>query len=129
MVDNYNCQPKTAVGRSLLHRAAKAATGPIVLSFDTARWFANSFGEDMPLIIGGVEASLRRFAHYDYWSGKVRRSILQDSQADILVYGMGELPLLEIARLLAKGVSVHKINSVRGTCVLLKPDKLAQKLS
>lgn len=84
---------------------------------------------DIPLIIGGAEASLRRFAHYDYWSGKVRRSILQDSLADILVYGMGEIPLLEIAALLAKGVSVKKINSIRGTCVLARPENLPTRCS
>ncbi|HBP39245.1 MAG TPA: YgiQ family radical SAM protein [Clostridiales bacterium] len=79
---------------------------------------------DIPLIIGGIEASLRRFAHYDYWSRQVRRSILQDSQADLLIYGMGELPLLEVAGLLARGVPIRKINAIRGTCVLAKPEQL-----
>jgi len=69
------------------------------------------------VIIGGIEASLRRFAHYDYWSDSVRRSILLDSKADILVYGMGEKPLLEIAKRLAAGEPVGKIQNVRGTCV------------
>ena len=73
--------------------------------------------KDAPVIIGGIEASLRRFAHYDYWSDTVRRSILLDSKADILVYGMGERPLLEIARRLAAGESVGHIRDVRGTCV------------
>ena len=59
---------------------------------------------DIPIIIGGLEASLRRFAHYDYWSNTVRRSILVDSRADILTYGMGENILLRIASLLDKGV-------------------------
>jgi len=59
--------------------------------------------KDVPVIIGGIEASLRRFAHYDYWSDTVRRSILLDSKADMLVYGMGEKPLLNIARRLAEG--------------------------
>jgi len=58
----------------------------------------------VPIIAGGVEASLRRLAHYDYWSDKVRRSILLDSKADLLVYGMGERPLLEILGILAKGI-------------------------
>ena len=57
---------------------------------------------DVPIIIGGLEASLRRFAHYDYWSNTVRRSILVDSRADILTYGMGENILLRIASLLDK---------------------------
>ena len=73
--------------------------------------------KDIPVIIGGIEASLRRFAHYDYWSDTVRRSVLLDSKADILVYGMGEKPLLEIARRLAAGEAVSDIRDVRGTCV------------
>lgn len=73
---------------------------------------------DVPIIIGGLEASLRRFAHYDYWSGKVRRSILVDSRADILSYGMGEKSILRIAQLLDKGVPVKKIHDVRGTVYL-----------
>ncbi len=72
---------------------------------------------DVPIIIGGLEASLRRFAHYDYWENKVRRSILIDSCADILVYGMGEKSIPEIARLLDKGVPVKKIRDVLGTVV------------
>jgi len=73
--------------------------------------------KDAAVIIGGIEASLRRFAHYDYWSDSVRRSILLDSKADILVYGMGEKPLLQIARKLALGAHIGDIRDVRGTCV------------
>ncbi len=73
---------------------------------------------DVPIIIGGLEASLRRFAHYDYWDNKVRRSILVDSRADILTYGMGENILTRIAMLLDKGVPVKKIHDVRGTVYL-----------
>jgi len=73
--------------------------------------------KDAPVIIGGIEASLRRFAHYDYWSDTVRRSILLDSKADMLVYGMGEKPLLGIARRLAEGQSIGSISDERGTCV------------
>ena len=75
---------------------------------------------DVPIIIGGLEASLRRFAHYDYWSDRVRRSILVDSRADILSYGMGEKSILRIAQLLDKGVPVKKIRDVRGTAYLCK---------
>ena len=75
---------------------------------------------DVPIIIGGLEASLRRFAHYDYWDDRVRRSILVDSRADILTYGMGENILVRIARLLDKGVPVKKIRDVRGTAFLAK---------
>lgn len=75
---------------------------------------------DVPIIIGGLEASLRRFAHYDYWDNKVRRSILVDSRADILSYGMGEKSIVRIAKLLDRGVPVKKIRDVRGTAYLCK---------
>ena len=77
---------------------------------------------DVPIIIGGLEASLRRFAHYDYWDDKVRRSVLVDSRADILTYGMGENILCRIAELLDKGVPIKKIRDVRGTVYLCKPE-------
>ncbi len=73
---------------------------------------------DVPIIVGGLEASLRRFAHYDYWEGRVRRSVLVDARADILTYGMGENILVRIAKLLDKGVPVKKIRDVRGTVFL-----------
>ncbi len=76
---------------------------------------------DIPIILGGLEASLRRFAHYDYWDDKVRRSVLVDSRADILTYGMGEKILVRIAKLLDKGVPVRKIHDVRGTVYLTSP--------
>lgn len=73
--------------------------------------------KDVPVIIGGLEASLRRLGHYDYWDDKVRRSILMDSKADILIYGMGERASLEIAQALEAGISVKDIGWIRGTCV------------
>ena len=76
---------------------------------------------DVPVILGGLEASLRRFAHYDYWDDKVRRSVLVDSRADLLTYGMGEHILLRIAELLDRGVPVKKIRDVRGTVYLCNP--------
>jgi uncharacterized radical SAM protein YgiQ len=72
---------------------------------------------NIAVITGGIESSLRRFSHYDYWSDTVRRSILLDSKADILVYGMGEKPLLQIAQRLAAGDNIDNIRDVRGTCV------------
>ena len=75
---------------------------------------------DVPIVIGGLEASLRRFAHYDYWDDKVRRSVLVDSRADLLTYGMGEKILLRIAELLDRGVPIKKIRDVRGTVYLCK---------
>ena len=68
-----------------------------------------------PIVIGGLEASLRRFAHYDYWDDKVRRSILLDAGADLLVYGMGERATREIARRLSKGEDVKTLTDIRGT--------------
>ena len=77
---------------------------------------------DIPIILGGLEASLRRFAHYDYWEDRVRRSVLVDSRADILTYGMGEKILVRLAQLLDRGVPVRKIRDVRGTVWLGKPE-------
>ncbi len=73
---------------------------------------------DKPIIIGGIEASLRRIAHYDYWSDKVRRSILPDAKADLLVYGNAERALVEIAHRLARGIPVSEIRDVRGTAYM-----------
>lgn len=73
---------------------------------------------DVPIIIGGLEASLRRFAHYDYWEDKVRRSILVDSGADMLVYGMGEYAEREIAKRLKKKIPVSKMTDIKGTAYL-----------
>lgn len=74
---------------------------------------------DTPVLIGGIEASLRRVTHYDYWSDKLLPSILETSKADMLVYGMGEQPLREVVRLLEKGVPFSSINTVNQTAVLL----------
>lgn len=71
--------------------------------------------KNSPILIGGIEASLRRFAHYDYWSDKIKHSILMDSGADILMYGMGELSVIEIADALDSGIDVSDITYVAGT--------------
>ncbi|SHI60729.1 uncharacterized radical SAM protein YgiQ [Malonomonas rubra DSM 5091] len=71
----------------------------------------------LPTVIGGIEASLRRLAHYDYWDDKVRRSVLADSKADLLLYGMAETALLEITRRLAAGEDIKQITDVRGTAL------------
>ncbi len=71
---------------------------------------------DVPIAIGGVEASLRRFAHYDYWDDKVRPSILLDSTADLLMYGMGEKHIAEIAHRLNNGEKISDLKDIRGTC-------------
>ena len=79
------------------------------------------YGNDIPILIGGLEASLRRFAHYDYWDNAVHPSILVDSGADILMFGMGEHSIVETADLLRDGVPVNEITEVRGTCYLTEP--------
>ncbi len=74
---------------------------------------------EVPVIIGGIEASLRRIAHYDYWQDKVRRSILADAKADLLVYGNGERAIIEIAHRLAAGQAIDSIYDVRGTALMV----------
>ena len=76
--------------------------------------------KDVPIVIGGIEASLRRIAHFDYWSEKVRRSVLLDAKADLLVYGNGERQICEIAHRLAAGESIREITDVRGTAFARK---------
>ena len=76
--------------------------------------------KDVPVIIGGIEASLRRLGHYDYWSDKVRRSILLDAKADLLIYGMGEKAVVEIAEALEAGIDISDITWINGTCYKAK---------
>lgn len=80
------------------------------------------YGPDMPIVIGGLEASLRRFAHYDYWDDAVHPSILVDAQADLLSFGMGELQTIEIVHRLAAGEDIHQMRDIRGTCYLCDPE-------
>ena len=74
----------------------------------------------LPTVIGGIEASLRRLAHYDYWTDKVRRSILIDSKADLLIYGMAETALLEITQYMDKGVPLSNLRDIKGTAFIAK---------
>lgn len=76
------------------------------------------YGDDMPVALGGLEASLRRFAHYDYWDDAVRPSVLEDSGADLLMYGMSEHQIVEICNRLAKGENIHDLRDIRGTAYL-----------
>ena len=76
--------------------------------------------KDVPVVLGGIEASLRRIAHYDYWSDKVRRSVLADAKADILIYGNAERAVIEVAHRIAGGESPKDIQSVRGTALFRK---------
>ncbi len=81
--------------------------------------------KDVPVVLGGIEASLRRIAHYDYWSDTVRRSILMDAKADLLVFGMGERPIWEIARRLHDGEPVSALRDVRGTAFIVDREEAA----
>lgn len=92
--------------------AGKRPDRAVIVYCNRAR---EAYGE-VPIIIGGIEASLRRLGHYDYWEDKIRRSILLDSRADLLIYGMGEKAVIEIAEALESGIDVADITWIRGTC-------------
>jgi len=83
----------------------------------------HSLFPDVPLVLGGIEASLRRFAHYDYWSDSVRHSILADAPADLLVYGMGEQQVREIAMRLDRGERADSLTDIRGTVYRIPPSR------
>ena len=83
----------------------------------------HSIFPDTPIVLGGIEASLRRFAHYDYWSDSVRQSILADAPADILVFGMGERQVVEIADRLSKGEKIKEITDIAGTAIKMEISK------
>lgn len=78
----------------------------------------------VPVLIGGIEASLRRFAHYDYWENRVKPSVLIDSGADLLMFGMGEKHIIEIADRLNAGEKINEINDIKGTCYAVSPEEL-----
>lgn len=114
MVNNFSVQ-KNRRKRDVYSPGGKAGNRPdraVIVYANRAR----EAYRDAPIIIGGLEASLRRFAHYDYWDDKVRRSILLDSRADLLIYGMGERAVIEIAEALDAGIEARDIGWVRGTC-------------
>lgn len=92
---------------------------PTIVYSNLAR---QAFGKT-PIIIGGLEASLRRLAHYDYWQDLVKKSILLDSKADLLVYGMGELQTIEIAKRLDTGEDISQIRDIKGTCYSIAESK------
>ena len=92
--------------------------------------YANALKRLFPqsaVVIGGIEASLRRFAHYDYWADKVLPSVLVSSKADLLMYGMGERPLHEILDLVKKGIPLKNIKDIRGTCYLSTYESLSER--
>src|ERR1043166_5525800 len=121
--DAYVDHPSFAM--AILHRVLEAA-GFRVAMLSQPDWRScepwRQFGRPrlfVPIIAGGVEASLRRLAHYDYWSDTVRRSILLDCKADLVVHGMGEHTIIEIARRLAAGQTVRDLRDLRGVAYAL----------
>lgn len=82
---------------------------------------------DVPIVLGGIEASLRRIAHYDYWQDKVRRSVLMDAKADILLYGNAERAMVDVVHRLARGESIEQITDLRGTSFILTPSRKIAK--
>ena len=93
----------------------KAGRRPDNATICYCQMIRKEYGNDMPIIIGGIEASLRRLAHYDYWADKYKKSILLDSGADLLIYGMGELATVEVADALNSGIAIRDITYVAGT--------------
>lgn len=118
MVNRYTVNKKTRSTDSYAP-GGKAGMRPDRATVVYCNRIREAYG-DVPIVIGGVEASLRRFAHYDYWDNKVRRSILFDSRADILIYGMGEHQIVEVANLLNRGVDVKDITDVDGIAYISK---------
>ncbi len=125
MVNNFSVQ-KNRRKRDVYSPGGKAGRRPdraVIVYSNRAR----EAYKDAPVIIGGLEASLRRFAHYDYWDDKVRRSILLDAKADLLIYGMGERAVCEIAEALDAGIDAGDIGWIRGTCYKAKAPRAAQQ--
>jgi len=116
MVAHYTAAKKPR-SEDLYSPGGKSGYRPDRCTIVYANLVREVFG-DIPIIIGGIEASLRRFAHYDYWDNRVRRSILLDSRANIISYGMGEHSVVEIANKLSQGVDINDITDVRGTVYL-----------
>ncbi len=114
MVAHYTAAKRTR-SDDLYSPGGKAGKRPDRAVIVYCKKIREAYG-DIPILIGGLEASLRRFAHYDYWDDRVRPSILLDSGADLLMYGMGERSLTEIARRMREGEPVSSITDVRGTC-------------
>ncbi len=100
--------------RDMFSPGGKTGRRPARSTAVYTRMIRESYG-DVPVVIGGIEASLRRFAHYDYWDNKVLPSILASSGADLLIYGMGERPIIEVAEALSGGIAVSDITYVNGT--------------
>jgi len=113
MVNHYTVSKKTR-SDDLYSPGGKGGYRPDRASLVYSNRIKEAFS-DVPIILGGIESSLRRFAHYDYWSNKVRRSLLLDAKADLIVYGMGERQIIEIAEALESGIPVNEITFIKGT--------------
>lgn len=113
MVNHYSVAKKPRA-RDLYSPGGEMGHRPDRATIVYCQKIREAYGQ-VPIMIGGIEASLRRLSHYDYWDNKVRRSILLDSQADILMYGMGEHQIVELAEALDSGIDVHDLTFVIGT--------------
>ncbi len=114
MVSNYTVSKKRR-HNDVYAPGGKAGGRPDRCSIVYANLARQTFGPEMPIILGGIEPSLRRFAHYDYWDNRVRRSILFDSRAPLLIYGMGEAQITELAHALKNGIPISDITWIPGT--------------
>lgn len=126
MVNNYtaNLRRRSTDEYSPNNKSGKRPDRALISYSKTLkRLFPNSY-----IIAGGVEASLRRFAHYDYWSNSVMQSILMDSKADLIIYGAGEKPIWDICALLKRNIPIEKIHDVKGTCYVTTFDKMESKI-
>lgn len=119
MIANYSANKKPRKTDDYSH-GGKSGIRPDRALLVYANKVRELFGSNAPIVIGGIEASLRRLAHYDYWDNCVRRSILLDSRANIIVYGMGEKQILEITRRLNDGEKINSLDNIRGTVVVRK---------
>ncbi len=124
MVNNYTVAKRKREGDvySPLSKAGKRPDRQVIVYSKTLK----RLFPEIPVIIGGIEASLRRFTHYDYWKDDIMQSILVDSNADILIYGMGENPMWDILSLIKKGVPVTKIKDVRGTSIKCSKEQIEE---
>ena len=118
MVNHYTAAKKPR-SQDLFSPGGKTGLRPDRATIVYCNKIREAYGK-IPIIIGGIEASLRRFAHYDYWQDSVRRSILFDSRADILSYGMGEKSIVAIADALSSGCEINDIKNIAGTCYITK---------
>ena len=129
MVNNYSVAKKKR-SADAYSEGGKAGRRPDRALTVYCKKLRKLFGNDVPLIIGGIEASLRRFAHYDYWSDTVMPSILIDTDADLLMYGMGEVALFRILDYAKKGIPLKHLTDIEGTCykttLEIMPKKLKQ---